>query len=95
MLTRLCQASDIALTIVPPVEIDGGEVSSSRIRATLLHGDVGVAAALLGRPYRLAGVVGVGQRRGQTIGFPTANLDAIATLIPGDGVYAVRVYDRR
>ncbi len=90
MLTQLCRASDIALTIVPPVQFDGLEVSSSRIRATLLQGDVADAAVLLGRPYRLSGVVGTGQRRGQTIGFPTANLDALTTLIPADGVYAVR-----
>jgi riboflavin kinase/FMN adenylyltransferase len=89
-LRQLCRASDIGLTIVPPVQINGGEVSSSRIRATLLSGAVGEAAELLGRPYRLSGVVGAGQRRGQAIGFPTANLDAIPALVPGNGVYAVR-----
>ena len=72
------------------MQINGSEVSSSRIRVMLLQGDVRAATDLLGRPYRLSGVVGTGQRRGQTIGFPTANLDALATLIPGDGVYAVR-----
>ena len=92
MLAQLCRANDIALTIVPPVQINGDEVSSSRIRATLLRGDVDEGADLLGRPYRLSGVVGTGQRRGQTLGFPTANLDAVPTLIPGDGVYAVRAY---
>ena len=40
--------------------------------------------------YRLAGTVGTGRRRGQILGFPTANLEAVETLIPGDGVYAVR-----
>jgi riboflavin kinase / FMN adenylyltransferase len=92
MLAQLCRANDIALTIVPPVQINGEEVSSSRVRATLLRGDVAEAADLLGRPYRLSGVVGTGQRRGQTLGFPTANLEAVPTLIPGDGVYAVRAY---
>jgi riboflavin kinase / FMN adenylyltransferase len=45
----------------------------------------------LGRTYRLQGLVGSGQRRGQKLGFPTANLDEIQTLVPGDGVYVVRV----
>jgi riboflavin kinase/FMN adenylyltransferase len=89
-LHQLCQASGIALTLVAPVHVNGAVVSSSRIRATLLCGDVGEAATLLGRQYHLTGIVGTGQRRGQTLGFPTANLDAMATLIPGDGVYAVR-----
>jgi riboflavin kinase/FMN adenylyltransferase len=61
------------------------------VRDALERGDVGAAATLLGRPYRLRGVVGVGQRRGRTIGFPTANLEGLATLVPADGVYAVRV----
>ncbi len=77
--------------IVPPVLQDGVPVSSSRVRGALVRGDVRGAAGLLGRPYRLHGTVGVGQRRGRTLGFPTANLHGIPTLIPGDGVYAVRV----
>jgi riboflavin kinase/FMN adenylyltransferase len=55
---------------------------------------VAAARALLGRPYRLSGTVGTGQKRGQKLGFPTANLEHVATLIPGDGVYAVRVEHR-
>ncbi len=50
------------------------------------------AAKVLGRPYRLHGATAVGQRRGRTLGFPTANLDPLSNLAPGDGVYAVRVY---
>jgi len=91
-LARLCTARGMVFTVVPPVQRDGGEVSSSRIRAALQQGDVGDAATLLGRPYRLAGVVVTGRRRGQTIGFPTANLDAIPTVVPGDGVYAARAH---
>jgi len=66
-------------------------VSSSRIRSALLDGDVRLARELLGRPYRVSGRVAVGRRRGRTIGFPTANLEGVATLIPRDGVYAARV----
>ncbi len=73
-----------------PQEVLGKPASSSRVRAELLAGRLDVVLALLGRPYRLAGSVVAGQRRGQTLGFPTANLDRMRTLVPGNGVYAVR-----
>ncbi len=91
-LAELCETAGIGLTVVPPVLLEGNEVSSSRVRAALTTGNVGEAASLLGRPYRLSGLVGTGQRRGQKLGFPTANLEDVRTLIPGDGVYAVRVW---
>lgn len=91
MLTRLCESVGIGLSIVPPIILDGIEVSSSRVRSALSSGNVREAASLLGRPYRLHGLVGVGQRRGQKLGFPTANLERIQVLVPGDGVYGVRV----
>jgi riboflavin kinase / FMN adenylyltransferase len=90
-LARLCRPAGLALTVVPPLVVDGLAVSSSRVRAALLRGDVRETALLLGRPYRLHGTVGTGRRRGQALGFPTANLDRPPTLVPGDGVYAVRV----
>jgi riboflavin kinase/FMN adenylyltransferase len=90
-LAQLCEPAGIRLAVVPPVVLDGAEVSSSRVRSALTAGSIRAAAALLGRPYRLHGTVGVGQRRGQKLGFPTANLDHLRTLAPGDGVYAVRV----
>lgn len=92
VLARLCQDAGLRLTVVPPLLKDGVPVSSSRVRTCLLCGDVGEAAGLLGRPYRLHGVVGTGQRRGQTLGFPTANLERIESVIPGDGVYAARAW---
>jgi riboflavin kinase/FMN adenylyltransferase len=90
-LAELCRRDGLALVVVPPVHVDGEPVSSSRVRSALQRGAVREATACLGRPYRLSGAVGVGQRRGATLGFPTANLEQTATLIPGDGVYAVRV----
>jgi riboflavin kinase/FMN adenylyltransferase len=90
-LARLCGSAGIRLTVVPPVVVDGGEVSSSRVRALLQAGAVREAGEMLGRPYRLHGTVGSGERRGQKLGFPTANLEQSRTLIPGNGVYAVRV----
>jgi riboflavin kinase/FMN adenylyltransferase len=89
-LVALCQAAGLPLTVVPPAAIDGGIASSSRVRTCLLRGDVEEAAKVLGRPYRLHGTTAVGRRRGRTLGFPTANLDPLLNLAPGDGVYAVR-----
>jgi riboflavin kinase/FMN adenylyltransferase len=87
----LCRQSGKTLTVVGPVQRDGANVASSRVRRALLEGDVKVASELLGRPYRLQGTVVPGQERGRGLGFPTANLGSIETLLPADGVYAVRV----
>jgi riboflavin kinase/FMN adenylyltransferase len=89
-LTQSCHSAGIPLAIVPPLELDGVPVSSSRVREALLAGDVRRAATLLGRPYRVRGIVAEGARRGHSLGFPTANLEHIGTLIPGNGVYSVR-----
>ncbi len=91
MLRSLCRDAKVVLSVVPPVTIDGVAVSSSRIRTSLERGDVTTAAQLLGRPHRLHGRVSAGQKRGRTLGFPTANLEPLVTFAPGDGVYAVRV----
>ena len=91
LLRDLCRAHGLVFEQVGPlVGADGEAVSSSRVRAALLAGDVAAAADLLGRPYRIAGTVIPGARRGRTIGFPTANLDGVETLVPAVGVYAVR-----
>lgn len=67
----------------------GGEISSTRIRTSLLEGDVSEATKLLGRPYGVRGEVVVGDRRGRTIGFPTANVRPDpAVIVPARGVYA-------
>lgn len=66
-------------------------VSSSAIRGELARGHVERAAEMLGRPYRVAGVVGHGEHRGTPLGFPTANLESIPHALPGEGVYACRV----
>ncbi len=71
--------------------MDAGDerVSSSRVRAAVLAGDVAEAARLLGRPHFLHGEVVIGARRGHTIGIPTANLAIPAELsVPARGVYA-------
>lgn len=89
-LRELCRGAGIAFEEVPPVTLGGEPVSSSRVRAALVSGDVARAAELLGRNYRIAGDVVTGAKRGRTIGFPTANLGGVPTVLPGNGVYAVR-----
>jgi riboflavin kinase / FMN adenylyltransferase len=69
---------------------DGEPYSASRIRDYLRHGRPGDAARLLGRPYEVEGEVVEGDRRGRTLGFPTANLRLREYLRPANGVYAVR-----
>jgi riboflavin kinase / FMN adenylyltransferase len=91
-LAQLCERAGIRFKVVDVLEQDGQMVSSSRVRAALLRGDVRRAAGKLGRFYQLHGKVGTGQRRGRTIGFPTANIEQPTTLVPGDGVYAVRAH---
>jgi riboflavin kinase / FMN adenylyltransferase len=77
-------------------EAGKGYISSTRIRELIARGEVGEAAALLGRPYVLRGEVVVGEQRGRTIGFPTANvLPHAAVVVPAPGVYAGFVSDRK
>jgi riboflavin kinase / FMN adenylyltransferase len=92
LLARFCAESWVRLEIVQPLIYDGQELSSSRIRHWIRSGDVDAARALLTRPYRVRGLVTHGARRGGTLGFPTANLEAVDTLLPGSGVYAGRAY---
>jgi riboflavin kinase/FMN adenylyltransferase len=90
LLEQLACDASVRLEIVEPVFDDGQVVSSSRIRSQLLAGEVDAAARGLGRPYALEGTVQEGAGRGKALGFPTANLAEITTLIPADGVYACR-----
>jgi riboflavin kinase / FMN adenylyltransferase len=86
------EAGGAAYAVAVTGGADSGAISSSRIRALLAEGRVEEAAALLGRPYVLRGVVIEGDRRGRTIGFPTANvLPPPEALVPARGVYASRV----
>ena len=72
------------------------DVSSTQIRAHAAAGEVEAAAQLLGRPLEVEGIVVSGDQRGGTLGFPTANLGvAPSVLVPGFGIYAGAVGDRR
>ncbi len=79
------------VSVAAPVKRGGAVVSSSRIRALVLDGELARAGALLGRPYSIKGRVEKGDNLGRRIGFPTANLDVQSELTPGNGVYAARV----
>jgi riboflavin kinase / FMN adenylyltransferase len=87
-LEQLCRQAGLVLEIVPPVTIEGQMVSSSVVRSLISGGRIAEAVALLGHPYRVRGTVVSGAERGRQLGFPTANLDGIHTLLPPDGVYA-------
>jgi riboflavin kinase/FMN adenylyltransferase len=90
-LVRLAEIGQTLGYVVHPVEplFDAGEqVRSTRIRAALDAGDVEQASALLGYTFELRGRVVEGDKRGRTIGFPTANLAVGAEhVLPANGVY--------
>lgn len=75
---------------VGPVSDSQGPISSSRIRDALVAGDCEEAARLLTRPFAIEGVVEHGDKRGRTIGYPTANIALGPYLRPRFGIYAVR-----
>ena len=87
-LERLCGDAGISLTVVDHVALNGDVVSSSAIRKAVTEGRLSDAVSMLGHPYRLRGRVVAGASRGSEIGFPTANLADVETLLPADGVYA-------
>ena len=77
--------------VQPLHEVDGEIVSSSHIRGLLLSGAVEEGGRLLGDPFTVVGEVAHGDKRGRTLGYPTANLVPDPTFVtPGHGVYACR-----
>ncbi len=71
-----------------------GPYSSTRVRDAVGQGNLDEACRVLGRRHSLSGVVEGGDRRGRTIGFPTANLGNVVEVLPPHGVYAVFADDR-
>lgn len=87
-LQQLCSQHQVTCEIVEPLR-DGEEfVSSSRIRKAIAAGNVQLANQMLLEPYQIRGEVTHGAGRGRHIGFPTANLSGIQTLLPASGVYS-------
>ncbi len=89
-LEARAEAFGIGLSIVPQLTDESGPISSSRVRRALQDGYPEHAAFLLGRPWAIRGEVAHGDKRGRTIGFPTANIALGGYLEPARGVYAVR-----
>lgn len=88
MLAHSCERLGLAFDVVEPVRVGETTISSSRVRSLIAAGDMTEAGRLLSEPYRIAGRVVEGAKRGRTLGFPTANLAGIETLLPAPGVYA-------
>jgi riboflavin kinase/FMN adenylyltransferase len=89
-LRRLGAEFDFTVDVVPPIEIDGLPVSSTKVRQLVKEGDVQIARRLLGRPYEVTGRVVRGRDRGgRLLGYPTANVRVNDKACPKNGVYAV------
>lgn len=91
LLRTFADQYDFEVAPMPAVMRDGERVSSTRVREALANGAPRRAAALLGREYRIAGRVTIGDRLGRTLGVPTINLPIHRKPAPAYGVYAVRV----
>ena len=91
LLRTLCDARNIALTVIDEVKVDGETCSSTAIREAIREGDMERAARMLGRPYALSGKVVHAKALGRQFDCPTANLDAGKQLLPKDGVYATEL----
>jgi riboflavin kinase/FMN adenylyltransferase len=86
-------ANRYELEVISPITRQGEKVSSTVIREYLYGAKIQEANEFLGHPYALKGLVVHGEKRGRTIGFPTANIGLDQPyLIPRTGVYGVRVY---
>jgi riboflavin kinase / FMN adenylyltransferase len=90
VLRHFCDGAAMPFEVVKSVELEGQIVSSSRVRSLVMAGKLEDARSMLGRPYRIRGTVVRGAGRGATIGYPTANVGQIDTLMPGMGIYAAR-----
>jgi riboflavin kinase/FMN adenylyltransferase len=91
----LSRQDAFATRVAPLVEVDREIVSSTLIRHLIQLGDVERAAQLLGAPFQLRGTVVAGDRRGRTLGYPTANVVPDEALVyPGHGVYAAYANDQ-
>lgn len=90
LLRQAGAARGFEVVSVAPVMHDGERISSTRIRQTIRDGALNRAAEMLGRWYRVEGVVAEGRQLGRTLGFPTANVVLGEEQLPPDGVWAVR-----
>lgn len=94
MLRALGARHGFTVTVHEAVKHLGETVSSSRVRGALRSADMGLVAALLGRPYAIAGEIASGHGRGRTLGVPTLNLYPLGHLLPAHGVYVATIVTR-
>ena len=88
-LSSLGRAHGFGVSVVEDVEQDNRRVSSTAIREAIIAGEPEKVATLLGTVWTVTGIVRHGQKRGKTIGFPTANINLTDVIHPKHGVYAV------
>ena len=86
------QWTGIEVDIVDPLQIGEERVSSSGIRSLIQFGQIERVNELMPSPYRMTGTVIVGEQRGRTLGFPTANLGNVQTILPKQGIYATATW---
>lgn len=91
MLGALGERQGFTVAVHEAVTHLGEVVSSSRVRGALRSADMGLVAALLGRPYAIAGEIASGHGRGRTLGVPTLNLYPLGHLLPAHGVYVATI----
>ncbi|PZR87080.1 MAG: hypothetical protein DI537_27040 [Stutzerimonas stutzeri] len=91
MLQARAGHAGIPVAVVPPFAFQGEPVSSTLVRTALEAGDVGHAAALLGRPWFVRGEIAHGDKRGRDLGYPTANMHLARDCRLRFGIYAVRM----
>jgi riboflavin kinase / FMN adenylyltransferase len=89
-MLRYGEAFGFSVSVAPALEVDGAKISSSAIRDALRQGRPEAAAAALGRPFAIEGVVQKGRQLGRQLGFPTANVPLSDYVAPRFGVYATR-----
>jgi riboflavin kinase/FMN adenylyltransferase len=93
VMRQVGQELGFAVEVAPLLTEDGEKVGSSSIRQALAEGDVRLVARLLGRSFSLRGPVVQGDRRGRTLGFPTANIAiGLDRALPAYGIYVTRAY---
>ena len=89
LLQQLGTLHGFDVACVPPCQVDGERVSSTRVRLCLAQGDCAAVARLLGRPYSMGGEVVRGRQLGRQLGVPTANIALGRSTLPASGVFAV------
>lgn len=90
-LLRLAPGAGFEVGVLDPILLDGVRISSSRIRQLVEEGRVDEVRPMLGRYHFVSGRVVTGHRRGQELGFPTANIASQTEVIPLNGIYATLI----